>query len=423
MDKDANTETTSPSPLAAESLIVAREKHRFLLLRFPPRLEQRYQMHQAKHAALDFRYRSIVILVLYTSLSTGVAVFLSSEQLVRWFSVYCGVGIIVILAGFLSNIRALDRWFNWYTAVGSMISVGLSVAASNMIGAGQSAVISHVGIIYAVIIIYAFVGMRFYYAVAAGWLGGLLGLYLTLKLDGHLDWQLLHRTYTGMSVLGMCLAYANDHRNRVNFVQACALEESHRRSELQNQKLKALSREDGLTGLANRRYLDAVLLEEWNRALRQKLPIALLMIDVDYFKPYNDHLGHPAGDVCLREIAKVIKIMARRSGDMAARYGGEEFALVYPATTAQQALSLAKQLLLEVASLQLPHPASPLGAHVTVSIGVAAMIPSAYQKDSPILVDYADQALYTAKQKGRNGCVLYSATQERDQPLASSDSP
>lgn len=390
--------TGSPLQQAAE--------RRFLLLVFPRLLEERYQFHQQQHAARDFRYRSIVVLILYTLLSTGIAELLPSSLLWPWLTVYGWVGLIIVLVGVLSHIRALDQWFSIYVGLGSTISVALSVAAANMIHNGQSSILPQAGIMYAVVIIYAFVGLRFYHAMAAGWIGGILGLLLTMYLDGHLDWPVLHRTYSGTSLLGMCLAYAIDYRNRVNFIQACALEDAHRRSESQNRQLQALSREDALTGLANRRYLDLMLVEEWNRAMRQQLPLAVLMIDVDHFKAYNDHLGHPAGDVCLREVARVIKSMARRSGDFAARYGGEEFALIYPTTNASQALGLARQLIEQVSQLKLAHPASSVGPVVTVSVGVAVTIPNGEPQQALALVDQADHALYLAKQKGRNTCVL-----------------
>jgi diguanylate cyclase (GGDEF)-like protein len=391
--------TGSPLQQAAE--------RRFLLLVFPRLLEERYQFHQQQHAARDFRYRSIVVLILYTLLSTGIAELLPSSLLWPWLTVYGWVGVIIVLVGVLSHIRALDQWFSVYVGLGSMLSVALSVAAANMINSGQSSILPQAGIMYAVVIIYAFVGLRFYHAMAAGWIGGIVGLLLTMYLDGRLDWPVLHRTYSGTSLLGMCLAYAIDYRNRVNFLQACALEDAHRRSESQNRQLQALSREDALTGLANRRYLDLMLVEEWNRAMRQQLPLAVLMIDVDHFKAYNDHLGHPAGDVCLREVARVIKSMTRRSGDFAARYGGEEFALIYPSTNASQALGLARQLIEQVSQLKLAHPASSVGPVVTVSVGVAVTIPNGEPQQALALVDQADHALYLAKQKGRNMCVLH----------------
>ncbi|MEY4517317.1 MAG: hypothetical protein RL180_1663 [Pseudomonadota bacterium] len=392
-------------PTSPQSLAYVNHRH-FIVLRFPAELERYYTAAHAKRAALDFRYRAIVILLLYIILSTGVVTLLPADRVMPWLQIYGGVGVIIVLAGVLAYMRQFDRWFSVYVGLGSLLAVGLSVATATVIHGGQSSILSHAGIMYAVIIIYSFVGLRFYHAMMAGWLGGGVGLTLTLLMKGELDWQLLHRTYTGTSLLGMALAYVIDYRSRHTYVQALRLQELYRKTTEQNKRLEALTREDGLTGLANRRHLDQTLFVEWERAMRQQEPLALLMIDVDHFKAYNDHLGHPAGDVCLREIAIAILQMARRSGDVAARYGGEEFALVFPATPASQALGFARQLVERVHALRLAHPASSVGRAVSVSVGVAVLVPMRGQV-LQALITHADEALYYAKSSGRNRAVLY----------------
>ena len=158
---------------------------------------------------------------------------------------------------------------------------------------------------------------------------------------------------------------------------------------------------DPLTNLSNRRQLDTFLKQEWNRAQRSGGVISLAMIDVDYFKLYNDTLGHQAGDQCLQQVAQAIKLITHRPTDLAARFGGEEFVLLFAATTLENAQLLAEKARVTVESLAIPHPASPIGSHVTVSIGVAAFMPT---KDTPVthLLKAADEALYRAKQAGRN---------------------
>ena len=177
---------------------------------------------------------------------------------------------------------------------------------------------------------------------------------------------------------------------------------AQRTAELQlaNQQLAALSRTDGLTGLANRRHFDEMLIEEWNRAARNGQSLALLMLDVDYFKSYNDHLGHLAGDECLRAIASVLQSCARRAGDHAARYGGEEFAVIASDCDALRAMQMAQTILNVLATLNLPHPTSQLG-RISLSIGVAVLQPGP-EGDPQRLIQQADQALYQAKYKGRN---------------------
>lgn len=167
-----------------------------------------------------------------------------------------------------------------------------------------------------------------------------------------------------------------------------------------NAQLENLSLTDGLTGIANRRRFDEVLAQEWARAQRISSPLALAIMDVDWFKPYNDHYGHPAGDACLQQIAKTLSATVCRASDLVARYGGEEFVFLAPMTDAAGAQAMAHKVLQAIAALQLPHEISPLG-HVTLSIGVVSLLPSADTSPQQLL-QLADGALYDAKKQGRN---------------------
>ena len=171
-----------------------------------------------------------------------------------------------------------------------------------------------------------------------------------------------------------------------------------------NAKLAMLSSTDSLTGISNRRGFDEALAAEWRRAKRNGHSLSLAMLDVDHFKSYNDFYGHPAGDQCLRAVAALIETFGRRTGDMAARYGGEEFALLAPTIDAAAALALAQAICSELELLALPHAQSSYGV-ITISIGVATLVP-ADDNDSGLLVRAADQALYRAKQAGRNRAML-----------------
>lgn len=173
---------------------------------------------------------------------------------------------------------------------------------------------------------------------------------------------------------------------------------------LLNRKLEALSATDGLTGIANRRHFDATLAAEWTRAARQGHALALGLLDVDWFKAYNDHYGHQAGDDCLRKVAETLSVTIARTGDLVARYGGEEFVFIAPATSAQDALAIARKVCEALQALALPHALSDFGC-VTASVGVAIIVPD--DATSPqTLIQAADQALYAAKAAGRNRAVL-----------------
>ncbi len=175
----------------------------------------------------------------------------------------------------------------------------------------------------------------------------------------------------------------------------------HREMAAAFQEADALATQDYSTGLANRFSFDRMLALEWQSAARQKESLALMMVDIDHFKLYNDHYGHLAGDDCLRRIAAILANTSLRSSDMVARYGGEEFAIVLPRVTVQGAITLGERIRQIVADAQIPHmPYTP--GIVTVSIGVAAMVPDVATGDETDLIQLADRALYAAKRAGRN---------------------
>ncbi|WP_454780391.1 diguanylate cyclase [Legionella sp. WA2022007384] len=164
--------------------------------------------------------------------------------------------------------------------------------------------------------------------------------------------------------------------------------------------LQEMSYLDGLTGIANRRRFDDFLQQEWSRALRYAKPIAIIMMDIDFFKRYNDSLGHLAGDDALKYVAQALKNRVTRSTDLLARYGGEEFTCILPDTQIADAIKFAESLRQAVCKLELPHPDSDVSPFITISVGVAVCIPK--ENNSTSLLNLADDALYRAKTRGRN---------------------
>ena len=180
-----------------------------------------------------------------------------------------------------------------------------------------------------------------------------------------------------------------------------ALEESRTKLAEANRTLQKLSSQDGLTGIANRRSFDEILHKEWNRAMRSEKTVGLIMLDIDFFKLYNDHYGHQGGDDCLKKVAKGLELSLHRETDFLARYGGEEFAGVLPDTDLNGAIKVAEEMRLAITDLRLEHAKSKVSDIVSVSLGVSAVVPL-QGTDPEILIAAADQALYKAKEDGRD---------------------
>lgn len=182
--------------------------------------------------------------------------------------------------------------------------------------------------------------------------------------------------------------------------QAAALQKA-------NQYLQNIANLDGLTQIPNRRQFDEYLNQEWRRLSREKLPLSLILCDIDYFKDYNDYYGHLAGDTCLKEVAQTIERAVKRPADLVARYGGEEFAVIMPNTNAEGALRVAELIQLEIKQLQIPHSQSKVSAYITLSLGISSQVPT-QESQANFLIDAADQVLYAAKKQGRDTYVLHS---------------
>jgi diguanylate cyclase (GGDEF)-like protein len=176
----------------------------------------------------------------------------------------------------------------------------------------------------------------------------------------------------------------------------------------QRDALRALILTDALTGVANRRAFDERFDAEWRRCGRAGLPVALILVDIDHFKLYNDHYGHQAGDATLVQFATAMRRAAARTQDLVARYGGEEFAILLPQLDGRGATGVAHRLMTELAQLAIPHAASPTASHLTASMGIACMVPGEHSIPAD-LIQVADALLYQAKAEGRNRYRLGSA--------------
>ena len=172
-----------------------------------------------------------------------------------------------------------------------------------------------------------------------------------------------------------------------------------------NQELKCLASIDDLTQVANRRRFDECLNLAWRISVREQLPLSLLLCDIDFFKLYNDSKGHQAGDVCLQQVVQAMRRAVKRAADLVARYGGEEFAVILPNTHGEGAVKVAEEIRLSLRRLSLVHPQSPISEYVTFSVGVSTTVPC-HESSPEELIAAADQALYQAKEGGRDRVVF-----------------
>lgn len=220
--------------------------------------------------------------------------------------------------------------------------------------------------------------------------------------------QLVGKLYQVLTLQNTELAKANARLEERVRQRTAELAQSNAELREANERLELFSQTDGLLQTANRGYFDKRLVEACSDAFRSRSPLGLLMIDVDFFKRYNDHYGHQAGDACLKLIAATVSGAMLRGTDLLARYGGEELVVILPDTDWQGTQQVAERVLDAVTALALPHARSDVAGHVTVSIGGTSRIPS-YGTAGEALLTEADAALYRAKEAGRNRVVMAAA--------------
>jgi diguanylate cyclase (GGDEF)-like protein len=217
-------------------------------------------------------------------------------------------------------------------------------------------------------------------------------------------------------VQGFAVGGADFIHKPINQVITRARVQNHLAAKLAADKLREVASVDGLTGIANRRKFDETAVNLYGHCRREQQPLSLVMIDVDCFKLYNDCYGHQAGDACLQLVAARLSSGLRRSLDLAARYGGEEFGCIVPNAPAAKAAELAEQLRVAVEALKIEHQESTVAEVVTVSIGVASLVPDG-TVSIPDFLEYADRQLYLAKRNGRNQVAAIDLTEKGGQRI------
>ncbi|MFZ5723123.1 MAG: diguanylate cyclase domain-containing protein [Pseudomonadota bacterium] len=392
-----------------ETLLAAG--HRWL--RFPRDLEGEFVVDYAQRF-LAYR-RRVVLLTLFVVMAAGlfdvmfVHQALDSALILRY-----GVVAPLAIAVF---VYSRSRWFERYQqrvlAFFALMLAGL-VLGLMMLGDDRVVLIYSPGVLLVAVFAGLLLALRFFMALVLLLLIG--ATYVALITHWRPQATEIVVAYTLFYVIGSLMAlfagYFVEYTARQQFLQGRLLALKQNELELANHQLHELVDQDGLTGIANRRYFDRQIDAEWSRALRGGYPLSLLLIDLDFFKKYNDTYGHQAGDDCLIVVGSVLRNHSQRSGDVAARYGGEEFAMILPATTREDAEEIGWRVVRDIAAFRIPHRASTVAEVVTTSVGVACVVPSPLLSVRD-LVAAADAALYAAKANGRNRVEVAGSDQLR----------
>lgn len=370
--------------------------------RFPPELERLYRLYIFPSRKRRYTVLAFIALVLY-----DLFAFCDWYILPDIFPLAVKIRLFVVTPAILCALffisrRSSGRMLDLLASSMLLLCLG-SICLFMVLSRHPNVVHYYSGI--AVILMFSNVIIRqpFLHALAVSSIT-CLGYLLTVQympamtFEDALSSCLVVFTTAVFSLVGN---YQMAFEHRRDFLLSALQQIASRKLTRVNSQLEMLSLTDALTGLANRRQFDMTLQREWHSALRNRYPVALIFLDVDHFKNYNDHYGHPAGDICLQRISSVLATVSKRAQDLPARYGGEEFVVLLPRTDLRQGLALAEKIRDDVQSLAIPHAHSPAAPVVTISLGVAAMIPDTrYHADD--VVAEADKALYLAKNNGRN---------------------
>ncbi|HEX3012474.1 MAG TPA: diguanylate cyclase [Syntrophomonadaceae bacterium] len=310
--------------------------------------------------------------------------------------------IINIALSFIPDLAKYLRPLNY-------VIILIELAANQIVLYLSGSLTSH-GTLFIIVAIAVYrVFLDYEFALYSAWLGAVLYvLVAVLEITGivplspGLSYPVAHPVYTqgslAFSIIGGVLIGIFITFITINYGMNQVLK--------LNRKLEKLSVIDVLTGIPNRRFFNDKLTAEWQRAIRNAAPLSLIIVDIDYFKAYNDNYGHLGGDICLRRVAQELQGLAQRPADVAARYGGEEFAILLPDTTLTGAAMVAEAMRARIEKAAIIHDFSQVKNIVTISLGVATVVP-APNASASLLVENADQALYRAKEHGRNRVERY----------------
>ncbi|MEE4250573.1 MAG: GGDEF domain-containing protein [Alcanivoracaceae bacterium] len=341
------------------------------------------------------------VALLYFGLGAALVLFSGISNIGFWPASYSVFLVLIAAAWLLSVADLLRRNYQLYMSILVSLAVGFALIHPSIIHGSEMYYLVHEGTIFVMVIVFLGLNLLLPWALMAAVAGAVIAAIIVVMFDLSVDWGMSSSTYLGGSLLGMVLRYRDERHLRREHLHARLLVLDNERIQALANQLERLSFIDGLTGLANRRYFDSSLDKAWRSCHRDGTPLTVIMLDVDFFKPYNDFYGHQRGDQVLRDLAQTISAQAVRPQDMVARYGGEEFVVLLPAVDEESAQQMAEKILQAVRERNLIHQKSDCADHVTVSAGIATRIPLPHMHPET-LVAAADAALYQAKRDGRD---------------------
>ena len=403
----ANTGENLPQLISPKTMAYIHSvlQKRPLFLYFENDIESRFYAKRAEEYRRLVSVGKLLFLALYAVIAAiAIKAFplavMSDDQFVLKY-VLAPIGGLLLLVMLLADKPFFQTNYQWLaTPVSTIILFCVMMASVTTVDSNFAQHAAYDVIIIVTIISF---GLRVQFPVCLLiiCLAAVMTILTTVSLNWKIDWFKFCHYYGLGSAITLIIVGLIERQERFAFLQEMLV--AHQTVELDrlNRALDRVSREDPLTSLANRRAFDEVLHKEWERAKRDQQGIALLYMDVDFFKLYNDTYGHNIGDVCLRRVAQTIKQALRRPADLAARYGGEEFVVLLPNTDLEGAMDVAQRIIKHIDALALPHSRSKVASFVTLSIGVTYLIPT-NQNTLTAFLAKADAALYKAKENGRH---------------------
>jgi len=377
-------------------------RNRFSLkLKFKKELEKKFENYYYFIIKESMRFTIILGVIIYFIF--GILDFLTYRNLLKELFIirYIVGGIPVVLISLLVLKAKKSSSIQTLFSI-TLIIVGISLILMILI-VNDETNRYYAGLTVVLLFSYVAVGLRLKYSLIIGW--GLILIYSVLSIffmKVNSIFQINNIFFLiFFNIIGMISSFFYEKHQRNLFLLSSLIVIKRKELEKANKKLKELSIKDPLTKIANRRYFDDFYKREWKRALRHNQPISIIMLDIDYFKKYNDSLGHQKGDKVLHQIAKVLNNFTRRAGDLVARYGGEEFIIVLSGTNNIHAFEIANKIKQKISELKIHHPNSDISNYLTISFGISTTIPTK-QKDFETLIKKADDNLYKAKENGRN---------------------